>query len=83
MKVRESMRVNPLSLKPGGVEVRITFITGCYRDYDKVKYPEQYVEQCFKLDDSIVTAQIIGYDPPMPLVYRSQWLVEQQLKNKD
>ena len=79
MKVRDNLRVNPLSHKPGGEEVRITFANGHYRDYDKVKYPQLYVEQCFKLDENIVTAQILGHSPELPKVFRSQWLVEQQL----
>lgn len=78
MKVRDNLRVNPLSHKPGGEEIRITFANGSHRDYDKVKYTQKYVEQCFKMDDSIVSAQIIGHSPELPKVFRVEWLSEQQ-----
>ena len=67
MKVRDNLRVNPLSHKPGGEEVRITFANGSHRDYDKVKYTQKYVEQCF-----------IGHSPELPKVFRVEWLSEQQ-----
>ena len=59
MKVRDNLRVNPLSHKPGGEEVRITFANGSHRDYDKVKYPQAFIEKCFDLDDSILEAQVL------------------------
>jgi len=59
MKVGDNHRTNPLSHRPGGSEVRITFITGHYRDYDKVKYPISFIEKCFDMDESILNAQVI------------------------
>tara|TARA_R110002050_G_scaffold242030_2_gene378394 strand:+ start:1045 stop:1299 length:255 start_codon:yes stop_codon:yes gene_type:complete len=59
MKVGDNHRTNPLSHKPGGGEVRITFVNGKYRDYDKVKYPQAFIEKCFDLDDSILEAQVL------------------------
>ena len=59
MKVGDNHRTNPLSHKPGGDEVRITFVNGKYRDYDKVKYPQAFIEKCFDLDDSILEAQVL------------------------
>ena len=59
MKVGDNHRTNPLSHKPGGDEVRITFVSGLYRDYDKVKYPQAFIEKCFDLDDSILEAQVL------------------------
>lgn len=59
MKVGDNYRTNPLSHKPGGDEVRITFVSGKWRDYDKVKYPQAFVEKCFDLDDSIIEARVL------------------------
>ena len=59
MKVGDNHRTNPLSHKPGGDEVRITFVNGKYRDYDKVKYPQAFIEKCFDLDDSILEAKVL------------------------
>lgn len=59
MKVRDNYRTNPLSHKPGGAEVRITFVSGKWRDYDKVKHPQAFIEKCFDLDDSIIEAQVL------------------------
>lgn len=59
MKVGDNHRTNPLSHKPGGGEVRITFTTGKFRDYDKVKFPKAFIEKCFDMDDSILEAQVL------------------------
>ena len=59
MRVGDNHRTNPLSHKPGGDEVRITFVSGKWRDYDKVKYPQAFIEKCFDLDDSILEAQVL------------------------
>ena len=59
MKVGDNYRTNPLSHKPGGCEVRITFVSGKWRDYDKVKHPQAFIEKCFDLDDSIIEAQVL------------------------
>ena len=59
MKVGDSHRTNPLSHKPGGGEVRITFTTGKFRDYDKVKFPQAFINKCFDMDANILEAQIL------------------------
>lgn len=41
--VADSYRVNPLSLKKGGVEIIVEYTTGEVLQYDKVKYPSRYV----------------------------------------
>lgn len=59
MRVGDNHRTNPLSLKPGGSTVRITFKNGDYRDYDKVKYPGAFIAKCLDLDSDIETAVIL------------------------
>ena len=59
MKVGANHRTNPLSHRPGGGEVRITFLSGHYRDYDKVKFPDLFINKCFDMDDSIHSAQVL------------------------
>jgi hypothetical protein len=59
MRVGDDHRTNPLSLKPGGSTVRITFKNGDYRDYDKVKYPGAFIAKCLELDGDIETAVIL------------------------
>ena len=71
MKVGDNHRTNPLSHKPGGGEVRITFVDGKWRDYDKVKWPPSFIAKCFDMDASIYSAQII---PGGPVITRSDYI---------
>ena len=62
MRVGDEYRTNPLSHKAGGSIVQITFNNGSVREYDKVKYPESFIEKCFDMDNSIVSAKLISLD---------------------
>jgi hypothetical protein len=59
MRIGDEYRTNPLSHKAGGSIVQITFNNGSVREYDKVKYPESFIEKCFDMDSSIVSAKLI------------------------
>ena len=59
MKVGDNYRTNPLSHKPGGSTVRVTFKNGDYRDYDKVKHPSAFIARCLELNNDIETAVIL------------------------
>ena len=71
MKVGDDYRTNPLSHKPGGGEVRITFVSGKWRDYDKVKYPQSFIEKCLDMDDSILEAQVL---PESKMITRFEYI---------
>lgn len=44
LKVDDKFRTNPLSLKPGGYEVKVLHETGKVFVYDKVKKPGAYIK---------------------------------------
>jgi hypothetical protein len=43
-KVSDEYRTNPLSLKPGGHEIQVSYSGGKFLVYDKVKYPGAYIK---------------------------------------
>lgn len=74
MKVGDEFRTNPLSTKPGGDTVRVVFNTGNVREYDKVKYPEAFIEKCFEMDSTIINAAIILESGKKSFVFeRAEW----------
>jgi hypothetical protein len=48
-KVGPEYRTNGLSDQEGGIEVKVTYLSGKVIVYDKVKYPEKYVNSINKL----------------------------------
>ena len=79
MKVGANHRTNPLSHKPGGGEVRITFLSGKFRDYDKVKWPEAFIRKCFDMDADIYSAQVL---PDGKVATRFEYINFKKGKNK-
>lgn len=59
MKVGDDYRTNPKSHQPGGVTVRVVFKNGDFRDYDKVKFPDKYIEQVMKIGDDVEDAFVL------------------------
>jgi len=59
MKVGDEFRTNPLSHKPGGSTVRVTFKNGAARDYDKVKHPESFIKKIWEIGNDIANAEVI------------------------
>ena len=45
LRVNDEFRTNPLSLKPGGVDIVVEYTTGDVLLYDKIKYPDRYVKR--------------------------------------
>ena len=43
--VKDKYRTNPLSLKPGGSDVTVTYSDGFSQTYDKVKFPHAFVRK--------------------------------------
>ena len=59
MKVGDEFRTNPLSNVPGGSTVRVTFKNGSVRDYDKVKYPQSFINKILEIASDVESAKII------------------------
>jgi len=51
MKVRDEYRSNDLSHTPGGVTVVVKLTNGKTREYDKIKYPNRYIDKVILKDD--------------------------------
>ena len=47
-KVADQYRENPLSFKPGGYTVYVKYPNGQVREYDKVKYPWNFINKTKK-----------------------------------
>ena len=45
LHIADQYRTNPLSLRPGGYEVRVVYNTGKTYVYDKIKDPSRYIER--------------------------------------
>jgi hypothetical protein len=48
-KVNPEHRTHELSYQEGGVDVKVTYTSGKVVVYDKVKYPEKYINSINKL----------------------------------
>jgi len=59
MKVGDEFRTNPLSNKPGGSTVRVTFKNGSVRDYDKVKHPDSFINKILEIASDVKSAEIL------------------------
>ena len=59
MKVGDEFRTNPLSQRPGGRVVRVTFKNGSHRDYDKIKHPESFIKKIWEIGNDIAHTEII------------------------
>ena len=59
MKVGDNYRTNPLSHKPGGSTVRVTFKNGSVRDYDKVKHPKAFIKKILEIGNDGAKAEQI------------------------
>ena len=59
MKVGDEFRTNPLSNKPGGSTVRVTFKDGSWRDYDKVKHPKSFIKKILEIASDVKSAVVL------------------------
>lgn len=59
MKVGDNYRTNPLSHKPGGSVVRVTFKNGNVLDYDKVKHPQAFIKKIMERGNDIAKTEIL------------------------
>lgn len=58
--VPTQFRTHPLSYMKGGCTIRIIKMTGEETDYDKVKYPLDYITAALLNDKDIVTIHLDG-----------------------
>lgn len=58
--VSDEYRTNHLSLKPGGCVVKVNYADGHFRLYDKIKYPEAYINNITKRDLEILSVEVEG-----------------------
>jgi|688.fasta_scaffold380130_3 hypothetical protein len=59
IKVKEEFRTNPLSLQPGGSEVKLFCQDGVVFIYDNIKSPTNYISKV-KFKDEIVRIDVDG-----------------------
>ena len=57
--VDDAYRQNHLSLKPGGYKIEVIY-PDHFRVYDKIKYPQAYVEKIVERDNDIVEVKLEG-----------------------
>ena len=62
IKVGDSYRTNPLSLKPGGSTVTVYYSDGSSRIYDKIKYTRRYIGSLSMKEDAgdVVKIEVDG-----------------------
>jgi hypothetical protein len=58
--VGDRFRTNPLSLVPGGYDVKLYYSDKKPLVYNKVKDPEKYFKTCCVRDSTVVDYEIIG-----------------------
>lgn len=47
IQVEDQYRTNELSTIPGGVTVTVHYSNNCSKSYDKVKYPEKFINKIY------------------------------------
>jgi len=52
-KVGRSFRTNEMSFVPGGCTVIVELNNGQVLEYDKIKYPQNYIKKVMEKDDVI------------------------------
>lgn len=57
--VSDAYRTNHLSMKPGGVTI-VVYYADHFRAYDKIKYPQAYIEKLVDRDGDILRVEIEG-----------------------
>ena len=57
--VSDAYRQNHLSLKPGGYKIEVIY-EDHFRVYDKIKYPQAYVEKIVEWDNNIIEVKLEG-----------------------
>ena len=57
--VSDAYRQNHLSLKPGGYKIEVIY-EDHFRVYDKIKYPQAYVEKIVEWDNNIIEVKLGG-----------------------
>jgi len=57
--VGDNWRTNHLSLKPGGYVVKVIY-GNHFRVYDKIKYPQNYIEKIVERDNDIIEVKLEG-----------------------
>ena len=57
--VGDKFRQNDLSLKPGGYKIEVIY-PDHFRVYDKIKYPQAYVEKIVERDNDIIEVKLEG-----------------------
>jgi hypothetical protein len=58
--VSDEFRTNHLSLKPGGSMVKVNYRDLSFRVYDKIKYPQAYINKITVGDPAIVSVEVDG-----------------------
>jgi len=56
--VSDEFRTNPLSLVPGGSTVKVNYVNGSFRLYDKIKKPYAYINAITRKDQNIVSVEV-------------------------
>ena len=59
IKVADEYRTNPLSIQPGGDEIRVYLADGMIYTYDKIKSPAKYINR-LEFKDNIIRIDING-----------------------
>jgi|688.fasta_scaffold309103_1 hypothetical protein len=59
IKVADEYRTNPLSIQPGGDEIKVYLMDGMVYTYDKIKSPAKYINR-LEFKDNIVRIDING-----------------------
>lgn len=59
IKVADEYRTNPLSIQPGGDEIRVYLMDGMVYTYDKIKSPAKYINR-LEFKDNIIRIDING-----------------------
>jgi len=57
--VSDAYRTNHLSLKPGGYKIEVIY-GDHFRVYDKIKYPQSYIEKIVERDNDIIEVKLEG-----------------------
>jgi hypothetical protein len=57
--VSDVYRTNHLSLKPGGYKIEVIY-EDHFRVYDKIKYPQSYIEKIVERDNDIIEVKLEG-----------------------